>query len=535
MKKISILTSVLIVAPITLGLLAGGGCKPSETAAPEQKQGAAPLSAEKTSFQEVAAHLDTGGNLYLYLSTEQLLTGLSDKLSGWRNLFNGLPNVSTEDSQTIGKVFDVVTHLIKDSGVEDISGFGVSSIAREKGFYQAKAMLHHYQGKGTGFLWTMFGQKPHALDGLDLLPASTALATFSDLDVPMLWTVIKKEVNQAGFPQADEVLAKLPEAFEKATGLKWEQVLASLGGEFGFALTLDESRKIALPLPGDQPFEIPEPGLLIVAKVKDDTIFNRVDSALKEAMQNAVRVDKPNLKMRTVPVPLPLPIQLRPTIATSEGYLFIATTDTLIQEALAVKAGQKPGLKASDEFKHLAKNVLTQGNQFTILSARFGQTIRNVQRQALQMGGKIAPAQTEWLQSMLEGQNASFSYNVSANTDQGWMSVGNGNQHPAKMFLASTVVVPAAVLAAIAVPNFIKAKQTSQKSACINNLRQIDGAKQQWALENKKAAADTPLRADLLPFLSNHQFPVCPQGGTYTVNSVDQVPRCSVPGHSLGE
>src|SRR2546422_6836020 len=42
------------------------------------------------------------------------------------------------------------------------------------------------------------------------------------------------------------------------------------------------------------------------------------------------------------------------------------------------------------------------------------------------------------------------------------------------------------LLASIAIPNFIKARTTSQKNACINNLRQVDGAIQQWALENNQ-------------------------------------------------
>ena len=50
------------------------------------------------------------------------------------------------------------------------------------------------------------------------------------------------------------------------------------------------------------------------------------------------------------------------------------------------------------------------------------------------------------------------------------------------------VVAIIGLLAAIAIPNFVRARTQSQKNACINNLRQIDGAMQQWALENKQAA-----------------------------------------------
>ena len=70
-------------------------------------------------------------------------------------------------------------------------------------------------------------------------------------------------------------------------------------------------------------------------------------------------------------------------------------------------------------------------------------------------------------------------------------------------------------------------------AACINNLRQLDGAKQQWALENRKTATALPQMSDLAPYL---KFPslVCPAGGNYTLNPVNTVPTCSQPGHALG-
>jgi hypothetical protein len=527
MKNTLWLTPVLTLA--LFGLLCINGCNKGGGLPSEHKT----ASAEKNSFQQVTAQLEPGGNLYVYLSTEQMLEGLSGKMAGWRNLVDSVPNLKANDRENIGKAFDVVTSLVKASGVEDVSGFGMSSVEREKGVYHTRMLLHHYKGKGSGFLWTMFGQKPHAFEGLNLLPANTAAATFSDLDVPMLWSVVKKQVADAGFPQAEAFLNKLPDGFEKSTGLKWDKVLASLGGEFGFAVTLDDAKKITIPLPGgSEPLEIPEPALVLVAKIKDDTIFNRIDQALKQKGQSVVTVDKSNLKMRTMPLPLPLPIQLRPSVATSGGYLFIATTDAVIQEMLAVKAGQKPGLKSSDEFKNMARDVPQQGNGFNFVSQRFGETIHKIQQQALQIAAsKSQKASTEWLQSLLGSVRASFSYTVSGNTEEGWLAVGNGNQHPAKVLLVGAVV-PVGVLAAIAIPNFVKARGTAQKNVCINNLRQIDAAKAQWALENKKTDTDTPTRADLQAYLK--QFPVCPAGGKYTIKSVSEQPECSIPGHRLG-
>jgi len=269
MKKVFTPASLLTLALISCGLLCSTGCKKDESAPADQpknettKPAPGAASAEKTSFHEVTSQLDPGGNFYLYLSTEQLLEGVSGKVSGWRQLFSAIPDATPDALDKIGKAFDVVTRLIRDSGIEDVSGFGMSSIAREKGFYHSKMLVHHYAGKGAGFLWTMFGQKQHALDGLSLLPTNTAVATFSDLDMPLLWSVIQKQTAESGIPEASTMLDKLPHGFEQATGLKWDQVLASLGGEFGFVLTLDESKKITIPLPGDQPMEVPEDQLKI--------------------------------------------------------------------------------------------------------------------------------------------------------------------------------------------------------------------------------------------------------------------------------
>lgn len=94
------------------------------------------------------------------------------------------------------------------------------------------------------------------------------------------------------------------------------------------------------------------------------------------------------------------------------------------------------------------------------------------------------------------------------------------------------LIIP--LMVAIAIPNFVKARTTAQKNACINNLRQIDGAKQQWALENKKESLDMPMPDDLGPFLTSPFNQMnCPAGGRYTINAVSEDPQCSVTAHEL--
>jgi len=94
------------------------------------------------------------------------------------------------------------------------------------------------------------------------------------------------------------------------------------------------------------------------------------------------------------------------------------------------------------------------------------------------------------------------------------------------------VVAIIGLLAAIAIPNFVKARQTAQKNACINNLRQIDGAKEQWALENKKNQGDAVTTSEVDAYIKGGA-PECPSSGTYTSGAVGTDPVCTVALHVL--
>jgi prepilin-type N-terminal cleavage/methylation domain-containing protein len=101
------------------------------------------------------------------------------------------------------------------------------------------------------------------------------------------------------------------------------------------------------------------------------------------------------------------------------------------------------------------------------------------------------------------------------------------------------VVAIIGLLAAIAIPNFIRARTKSQQNACINNLRQIDGAIQQWALETKQAPDATVTADDVKPYMGRGTvgtFPSCPSASasetnaSYTLDDVATAPVCAIMG-----
>ena len=101
------------------------------------------------------------------------------------------------------------------------------------------------------------------------------------------------------------------------------------------------------------------------------------------------------------------------------------------------------------------------------------------------------------------------------------------------------VVLIIGILLAIAVPNFIKARETSRSKSCVANLKQIEAAKEQWCMDNKQSSTATPADTDLYgtsAYVKN--TPSCASGGTYTIGNMATRPVCSIgtgstPSHVL--
>jgi prepilin-type N-terminal cleavage/methylation domain-containing protein len=99
------------------------------------------------------------------------------------------------------------------------------------------------------------------------------------------------------------------------------------------------------------------------------------------------------------------------------------------------------------------------------------------------------------------------------------------------------VVAIIGLLASMAIPSLVHARTSSQQNACMNNLRQIDGAAQTWALENRKSSSDTYSISVIMPYIkldTAGKLPACPAGGTYSPGAaVSNQPTCNINGHRL--
>lgn len=517
------------------GLLFLGGCddkKSGESPAPGVP--AAAVSATATSFDEVAARLDKGGTFYAYLSTAQWLDGLSGRVSEWRDLvFSAVPKdqMTPKERDEVTQAFNLGAALIKQSGLEQISGVGASSIALGPGVNRNTFFIHHYKGKDTGMLGAAFGAAPHALAALDLLPANTSVASYGDFDVAQIIARLRTLLEQSGIPEVRQGIDQGLAQFTAAAGMPLEKALGSLGGAGGLVITLDPAKPMEIPM-GAASVTIQTPRLALLVEVKDDLIFNRLEQVIGGMVPKLVKVDEPGLRMRTMAMPATPDYTARLTVAQWDKLFIIASDDQLIREMIATKKSGG-GLKSSPAFAGLAAGMPTEGNGFSVVMPSFGDTIRRVQLEMMNNQPGSSPQQTQLMQKLLSGGGAtSVAYTVSSHVDNGWLTISKGSQGVNEMLLP-LAVVPAGIMAGIALPVFNSVQLKGKATKSLSQAKQIGLACKLYAGDNDGKFPPT-LDALIPTYTSNEKLfvspfaPDEPMGYTYHAGLTDDSPPDTV-------
>lgn len=445
---------------LMIGLFIGGvitsqvSCKGDKTPAKHVKP------VVKTSFDEVTSKLDGGGSFYLYLSTEKLIKVVDEFANKLRKLIE--KESSKEDpGETNGlKIFDFIYGMIKKCGLMEISGVGMSSVPIEKNLNHSKCVLHHYKGKGDGLIWQLMEPEPHDQPELEFLPADTVLAGFTDFKPNVLWEWIKKEADASNLPKVKQAIQSVEPVLQMQS-IDLKQLLNSFNGRIGILLVLDSSKKNTLPM-AQTMIEIPEPSIVIALAVKDDYLFNLLQSKLPFAQKST----DPGAKKLEIPVPK-MPILLQPVILQQEGLLIMASNNQVVDAMFAAKKNGN-GLIGTDEFKRLSANMPGKGNAFRFLGARFFQTLKTVQEQILQKTGKHEDKAAMELLGIF--QKEWVAYGITQNTDEGLLYISNHSMSMANL-VASLAAAPAAMIGAVAVPNLMVATQKGKQKATMGDMK----------------------------------------------------------------
>jgi hypothetical protein len=143
---------------------------------------------------------------------------------------------------------------------------------------------------------------------------------------------------------------------------------------------------------------------------------------------------------------------------------------------------------------------------------RLRNEVRQLRGDKQQLAGQVQAAQSQAANAQAQADAIKLAQTAPTNTPQ---------QQAAAQAIAARYGLPPAAN-----------PEQANANACINNLRQIDTAKQQWASVMQKPNGAILTAADLLPFLPGNTMPACPAGGIYTLNPVGQGAICNIPGHA---
>ena len=498
------------------------GCKdsaPPNASKPAPSQTVpAVKTAIPTSFDEVTAQLDPGGNFYFYLSTEQWLAGLSQQIASLREIvLSAAPGGDPAARAKTERLLDAAISFVQRSGLEQVRGFGASTITSELHLKRRKMFLHHPAGQGTGYLWSMVGKAAHRLDGLDLLPRKTAAAGFNDIDLAEVLATIRAEVAALEMPEVQQGLDMGLLQFSAMAGMPLEELLQSLGDSFGIIGTLDPEKQVTFPEQWSKA-PAPKPAGAILLRVKDDRLFKLADRMLG-ANPAVVRVDEPALQMRSMPMPVTPDFEARPTIAQWDGWLIVASDEALVREIIAAKK-EGNGYKSLPEFTKIAAGLPREGNSFQITTAAFGDALSQFQRDGLKAQQMTFPGQAQLMEKLMGFQRVNASYSVATRRVDGVLVVSQ-EILPENSTASALPIAPLAFAAGVAGPFLAGVEKRGAETRSLSQVRQIVLACKLYAADHGGAFPPTlaELVPDYLPDAKSLVSPLAtedPEGYNYT-------------------
>ncbi len=483
----------------------------------------------------ILERLDPGGDLLLVVNVDGLLEEMVGKLIELTKL------VPAEDAeaQAIFEKIRRIPAFLKRNGLYAAQGIGASIVPRTDGLNDMKIFLQRNQKSAGLPLWRgFFGGNQRRLTGLDLLPDDTVLVRLCNADIKPLWQLVRPTIAEFGTDETVKSFDAALGAASEAVGMNVGALINSFGDECFISVQLSKTETVSLPTNPQQPLTLPMPSLLVGLAVKDASLAKLIKAQLDKAAASGTAIPTVlktvgGVQVTTLNVPIPAPFPVEPTYCEVSGYFLLGSNRRVVEKAITASA-KKTGLAASPAFKKAFLGLSMKNNGLFYVSPRFGKTIADLMQASVERASPPAASQPalSFVMEQLDRFKTMSHAMVFQNYSDGVLMSGTTTASGREM-IAGIGIAPMGMLAAIAVPSFVKARESAKRAACVNNLRMLDMAKQQWALEEGKNAADVPGMGNLAPFIDDVRRVKCPNGGNYTIRSIGEKPTCSDPAHRL--
>lgn len=508
--------------------VAGSGAKDVAAKAP---------ALSKQRHEVIMSNLDAGGDLLVVAN-----------MDGWvrdavRSISKPIMAIGADepDFKPVATFLEKLPGYLDKNGFYGFQGLGVSVVPRADGQNNIKCFIARDPEVTWSPLWkAMVGGNPSKMACTDFLTVDTEMARTGTEEYGALWKMVRSGVADLCTPETAAAFNAQLSGLATNMGVNLDKMFESMGGEGFVAIQFSKTETITIPGTGSQaPVKMAKPGVLIGVAVKDDTLVKSLEAAVKKSGMLSVTNVAGGIKVVNIPFPMPPYVPLQPAYAMHGGFFLLGSTPATL--AAGIKAfDTKTGLASTPEFKKAFEGLPMVNNGISYMSPRFMNTILDVQKALIARdpgeGAKMAGMMDDmmgWRRNMSAAQ-------VFLNKRNGVLVTGTSSAG-AKEMVASVMIAPFAMLAGIAIPSVMTARtmsqanvrSMSQENVCVNNLRMMEAAKEQWALVNKKDTGAEVKESDIIQYLGEGKMPKCPQGGTYSLETIGTNARCSHPGHEL--
>jgi len=500
-------------------------------------------AAVKDTFQTIMSELDQGGDALVVLNVDGTVQKLMDYVT---KIVSAAPSDDEDAAVAKATVSRLKTFFMKN-GFYAANGLGFSSVPGSNGMSKTKIFVGRDPAAAGLPLWrTISGGEPRKQMTLDFLPTDTAFFRVVDVVPYQVLQLLKSGINDVAPAEESAGFSNALAQASAGLGMNVENLIASIGDEIFLSVRLSSDAKIVIPGRNGSKIELPEPSLLLGCKVHDDSIMKLITLQLTKNKIPVTESKAGNTTLTTVNGLPPSPVPLQPTFALHGGCLLIGSTAKAVADAISA-FDQKNGLATSGEFKQAFRDMPAVNNGMAFVSPRVFETIAAIQAH-IAKEDRSDVSVTALFQSlfsdMLNGGGKEAIAFVMVNKKSGILVQGTMPEYGAQ-FVAGMTLAPTAsigMLAAIAIPSFVKARTHARENSCVNNLRIIDSAKEQYAMEYGGTNGMVVSWDNLAPFIrkdfTNWCFcPLAPEGkrslSNYDKGVIGEAPKCLIHGKSL--
>ncbi|MBN1517946.1 hypothetical protein JXA32_15380 [Candidatus Sumerlaeota bacterium] len=486
-------------------------------------------------FQKVEQRLDRGGVLYVYMDIEDVMQSQVETLT--ELMSSTLHDPKAEEVVSIIKLLSIASGLY---GIEDV---GASSI-REEDHYLNKIFLHIPSERRKGLLESLGGE-PHAFDLLRYAPAQTELFHCEDLNFGQLVKGLRETFAQHGTQKQQSQLEGVLMMLQMQLATNLDTLLEGLGDEYALLLDFDEEEFFPSQPAG---MKIPFVDVALLVRVKNDAPLRYLTGKFELSPFPMGEYEVEGIPVKVISTPPDVPFS--PAVGQHENILILASSQEYLGQIIGAHASSE-NLGSNPEFQRMFMGLPAEGNGMHYSNGRLRQVIagmflagmENATEEQQKIGMQVMS------QMLLDGatqagEKPAPNVMIRVNLPDGawWIARSPNRLSPQALMMTMNGPAAGGILTAIAIPSFIRARETARGRACQENLSKLDGAKWQYALDNNLNEGDE-IPGGIATLVGPNNYlrtaPKCPSGGKYTLNPIGQYPECShkapnwAPPHSL--